>query len=103
MRALAHRDYRIFWIGSILSGVGQWMQIFAIGWMVAELAVREGDPRMASFDLGLLGLASGVPSLLLVPFAGALSDRHDQRFILQASQIGSAIARAAPAAPALTH
>jgi predicted MFS family arabinose efflux permease len=102
VKALAHRDYRIFWIGSIVAGIGQWMQIFAIGWMIAELAVREGDPRMASFDLGLLGLANAVPSLLLTPLAGALADRHDQRFILQISQIGSAVVGIAFAALALT-
>ena len=103
MRALAHRDYRIFWIGSIVAGIGQWMQIFAVGWMIADLAVREGDPRMASFDLGLLGLANGIPAMLLTPVAGALADRHDQRRILQASQIGSALVAIALAAVALTH
>ncbi len=103
MRALAHRDYRIFWIGSIVAGIGQWMQIFAVGWMIADIAVREGDPRMASLDLGLLGLASGVPSMLFTPIAGALADRHDQRFILQFSQIGSALIGIALAALALTH
>src|SRR5438874_2571037 len=75
----------------MLSGIGQWMQTFAVGWMLADLAVREGDLQRASLYLGLLGFATAVPTFVLTPFAGALSDRTDQRLILLVSQIGCAV------------
>jgi predicted MFS family arabinose efflux permease len=74
----------------MVSGIGQWMQTFAVSWMLADLAVREGDPQRASLYLGILGFATAVPTFILTPLAGALADRMDQRAILLASQVGSA-------------
>jgi MFS family permease len=102
MGALRHRDYRVFWSGSVVAGVGLWMQLFAVGWMLAELAVREGRPDLASLYLGLLGLANAVPSLLLTPVAGAIADRRDQRLILLASNAGAAVIGVAFAGLALS-
>src|SRR3954453_2029055 len=75
----------------MVSGIGQCMQTFAVGWMLADVAVREGDPQRSALYLGLLGFATAVPTFALTPFAGALSDRMDQRTILLISQVGSAL------------
>lgn len=99
--ALRHRDYRVFWLGSMVQGVGQWMQTFAVGWWLAELAVREGDPQRASLYLGLLGFATAVPTFVLTPFAGALSDRKDQRAMIFVSQVGATLCSALLAALAV--
>ena len=74
----------------MVAGVGQWMQTFAVGWMLAELAVRDGEPQRAALYLGILGFATAVPTFVLTPFAGALSDRRDQRVMILASQLGAA-------------
>ena len=38
VRALRHRDFRLFWGGNFLSNIGTWMQNVAMGWLVLQLA-----------------------------------------------------------------
>ncbi len=38
IRALRHRDFRLFWGGNFLSNIGTWMQNVAMGWLVLQLA-----------------------------------------------------------------
>ncbi|HEV8675251.1 MAG TPA: hypothetical protein VGX21_14470 [Methylomirabilota bacterium] len=37
LRALEHRDFRLFWSGQLLSLVGRWMQAIGQSWLVLEL------------------------------------------------------------------
>jgi ENTS family enterobactin (siderophore) exporter len=59
------------------------MEKFGVGWLVVLIAKAQGVP--ASLYLGLLGLASLVPALLLGPFAGVVIDRVDRRLLLVVS------------------
>src|SRR5687767_9944556 len=58
------------------------MQQFALGWLVVQLAVREGNPALGGFYLGLLSIASAAPALLFGLFAGVVADRMDRRDLL---------------------
>src|SRR5687767_1620918 len=42
LRALGHRNFRLFWTGQLISLVGTWMQMIARGWLVLELT--QGSP-----------------------------------------------------------
>ena len=39
------------------------MQIFGLGWLVVQLAIRDGVPHLAPLYLGLVGLSRALPGL----------------------------------------
>ena len=78
-RALAARDYRIFFAGQTISLLGTWMQQTALPWLIYHLT---GSP----FLLGLVGACSFLPTFVLAPIAGVAADRYDRRRILLAGQ-----------------
>jgi MFS family permease len=80
--SLGCRDFRVFWIGFLVSMTGNWMQMFALGWLVVELAVRDGTPDRAALYIGLVGFARLIPSLVVGLVAGAVADRVDRRTLL---------------------
>jgi MFS family permease len=76
--ALHHRDFRIFWIGQLISVTGTWMQSVAQGWLVLQLT---GSP----FLLGVAVAARSLPVLVLGLPAGVVADRFDRRRIILAT------------------
>ena len=80
--ALRFRDYRLLWIGLLVSNLGTWMQFTAQGFFVAQIA---GSPHRAALDLGFLGAARAVPVLLLSPVAGVVADTLPRRRVLLAT------------------
>ena len=80
-RALAHRNYRLFFAGQGISLIGTWMTRIATGWLVFRL----GGPDPA-FLLGVVGFAGQVPTFFLAPFAGALVDRWNRHRLLIVTQ-----------------
>jgi MFS family permease len=89
--ALRSRDFRFFWSGLAISNVGAWMQVFALGILVVQIAGREGRPELAPFYLGLMGLARAVPGLAMTLIAGAVADRVDRRRLLLVTQSTMAV------------
>jgi len=85
--ALEERDFRIFWLGQLVSVTGTWMQTVAQGWLVLQLT---GSP----FVLGLAAAARSVPVMLLVFPAGIAADRFDRRKIVIATNVVAALASA---------
>src|SRR5206468_2559430 len=77
--ALRHRDFRLFWIGQLISQVGTWMQSVAQAWLVLELT-------HSPLQLGIVSALQFTPILLLSPVGGALSDRFAKRRVLLVSQ-----------------
>lgn len=73
--AFRHRDFRLFWGGSVISNVGAWMQQVAQGWLVYELTG-------SAFLVGLNGLFHAVPFILVALYAGTVVDRVDRRRLL---------------------
>ena len=90
LAALEYRDFRLFWIGLVVSNVGTWMQQFGLGWLVVQLAIRDGVPHLAPFYLGLVGLSRAVPGLAFGLFGGAVADRADRRRLLLVTQTSAA-------------
>lgn len=84
--ALAHRNFRVFYLGQLLSLGGSWMQSTAQGWLVLELT----DSALL---LGVVTAVASLPTLLFTLWAGDLADRHDKRRIILLAQ-GAALASA---------
>src|SRR5271157_1223692 len=84
LRAVKHRNYRLFFIGQGISLVGTWMQSVAASWLVFRLTHSE-------FMLGLNAFIGQVPILLISPMAGVLGDRISRRRILIIVQILSIV------------
>jgi MFS family permease len=80
-RSLRHRNYRLYFLGQIVSFTGSWMQSAALMWLVFDAT---DDPLWPP----LLLVAQVGPTLLLGPFAGALADRRPKRAIVAATQVG---------------
>jgi MFS family permease len=84
VRALRHRNYRLFFGGQTLSLIGTWVTRVATSWLVYRLTGSE-------LLLGVVAFASQIPLLVLAPFGGVLGDRWDRRRILVITQILSAL------------
>ena len=78
-RALRHRDYRWFWIGSNAQALARGMQFLILGWLVLELT--DSASRM-----GFMIFLYGMPTLGFVLFGGAFADRFDRRALLMSTQ-----------------
>jgi len=89
LAALRFRDYRLLWIGLLVSNLGSWMQFTAQGYLVAQIA---GSPHRAALDLGFLGAARAIPVLLLSPVAGVVADTLPRRRVLLATNTAMALA-----------
>jgi MFS family permease len=95
LRALSHRDYRLFFFGQGVSLIGTWMQSIAASWLIYRLS---GSTLM----LGLSGFLGQIPVFLISPVAGVLGDRWSRHRILLAVQIMSMIQAFSFAAITLT-
>jgi MFS family permease len=78
--SLAIRNYRLFWLGQIISVCGTFMQSTAQQWLVLTLAPKN------PLALGITGALQFGPILVLGPVAGMLIDRWPRRTILFATQ-----------------
>jgi MFS family permease len=78
--ALRFRDFRLFWVGQLISNIGDFMQITAVSWLLYEIT---GSP----FKLGINGAFRASPLIALGLFGGALADRFDRKRLLLASQL----------------
>jgi len=79
LRALRHRDFRLFWSGQLVSLIGTWMQSVGQSWLVLELT-------NSPFRLGLIGALQFGPILLFSFLGGAISDRVRKRRLLIGTQ-----------------
>ncbi|MBV9403609.1 MAG: MFS transporter [Candidatus Eremiobacteraeota bacterium] len=77
--ALRFRDFRLLWMGLLISNLGTWMQFTATGYFVVKLSPT---PQLGSFYLGVLGIARAIPVLLASPIAGVVADRLPRRRVL---------------------
>ncbi|MBW3669865.1 MAG: MFS transporter, partial [Actinobacteria bacterium] len=97
-RSLGVRNYRLFFVGQVVSQTGTWMQSVAQAWLVLRLT----DSGSA---VGIVTGLQFLPMLLAGVWGGALVDRADKRRVLIATQacmgsvsLGLALAAAGDAA-----
>ncbi len=70
--ALSARNYRLYWIGQIVTNSGSWMQQVSLPWLILALG---GSP----LQLGAVAVLQYGPAAFMAPFGGVLADRIDRR------------------------
>lgn len=86
LRALRHRNYRIFFIGQSISLIGTWMQQIALSWLVYRMT-------NSAFLLGVVSFSGQISTFILAPLAGVIADRHHRHRLLILTQ-GAAMLQA---------
>ena len=84
LRALRYRNYRLFFVGQIISLIGTWMTNIATSWLVYRLT---GSALL----LGVVGFSGQLPAFLLAPFAGIVVDQRNKHRILIVTHTASMI------------
>lgn len=79
VRALQHRNFRLFFAGQMISLIGTWMQQVAISWLVYRLT-------NSAMLLGVVSFAGQIPTFLLAPVAGVLADRLNRHRMIVITQ-----------------
>jgi len=80
IRALSHRNYRLFFAGQSVSLIGTWMTRIATSWLVYRLTD-------SVWLLGLVGFLSQLPIFLMAPVGGVLADRWNCHRTLLITQV----------------
>jgi MFS family permease len=79
--SLKNRNYRLYFIGQIISVTGTWMQRLAQAWLILRLTHNNG------FALGVESGLQFLPVLLFGAWGGVIADRYDKRKLLYLTQI----------------
>jgi MFS family permease len=79
LRALRHRNFRLFFGGQLISLIGTWMQSVAQSWLIYRLT-------HSALLLGAVGFAGQIPIFFIAPVGGHLADRVDRRRIIIVTQ-----------------
>jgi MFS family permease len=91
---LADRVYGPFFVGNLVSNCGNWIHNVAAAVVVFELTG-------SAIAVGAVTACLWIGSLVLQPWAGALTDRYDRRRMLIAGQSVSLLGAVAVAVPVL--
>lgn len=81
-RSLHVRNYRLYFVGQVISFSGTWMQIVAQSWLVLQLTG-------SSVALGFTTALQFMPMLLAGAWGGVIADRYDKRRLLMWTQAAS--------------
>src|SRR5262245_54636657 len=76
LRPMRHRDFRLLWIGQMVSLVGDGTYYVAVAWLVYQ------DLQRSPAALAAVGIAWSLPQVFLTLASGALSDRMDRRHLM---------------------
>ena len=79
--ALKHRNFRLFFIGQLVSLTGSWVQNTAQGWLIYQMT---GSKVL----LGTVAAVGSLPMLLLSVWGGSVADRHPKRTVVFYTQTG---------------
>jgi len=83
--ALRQRDFRLLWLGQLISQAGSMMQVVAINWHISVLT------NYNPLALGLVGLSRVVPLIFFSLVGGAVADAHERRKVMLITQSAMAI------------
>jgi MFS family permease len=79
-RALRHRDFSLYATAGWVSNVGLWIHRTAVFWLTWEMT--------HSFSmLGAMAFVDGISTILVMPYAGTLSDRFDRLALAKIVQL----------------
>jgi MFS family permease len=79
LESLRHRNYRLLWMGNLISQTGDWMDQIALNWLVYQLTG-------SAFYLGILNLCRLAPVLVFTLVGGVIADRVERRWLLFTTQ-----------------
>ena len=96
LRALKHKNFRLYFAGQGISIIGTWVQRIALTWLVYRLTG-------SAFLLGVVGFSGQIPLLIVTPFAGVFADRLNKHKILLYTQALSMVQAFVLAALVLTN
>ncbi len=82
--ALRHRNFRLIWLGLMLSFTGSMMQNAGLLWHVSLLA-----PNNKGLALGMVGLVRVVPIAMFSMVSGVLADAWDRRKLMLCTQVAA--------------
>src|SRR2546422_10101689 len=77
--SLRHRDFRLLWLGQIVSVTGSQMQLVAINWHIYLLT-------RSAFALGMVGLFRAGPIIACSLMGGVVADVIDRRRLMMTTQ-----------------
>ena len=77
--SLRHRDFRLLWMGQIISVIGSQMQLAAINWHIYVIT-------RSALALGLVGACRAVPIILCSLMGGVVADVVDRRRLMIVTQ-----------------
>lgn len=95
-RVFKSREYSLYFGGQLLSQVGTWMQQIALSWLTYKMT-------NSAMMLATVSVAGQLPSLLVMPFAGVLSDRFNRHRIIIFTQLSAMIQAGTLAYLTLSH
>ncbi|MEZ5373990.1 MAG: MFS transporter [Microthrixaceae bacterium] len=82
--AFRFRNFRLFWIGALLSNSGTWLQNLTVPYVVFQLT-------HSSTWVGVAAFSQLAPMAVLSPLGGTLADRLDRRRVLMWTQSAMAV------------
>jgi MFS family permease len=85
--ALKHRDFRLLWVGLLLSFTGSFMQNAAILWHVSLLV----PPERKALALGFVGLVRVLPIIVFSLISGVVADALDRRRLMLMTNLAAAV------------
>ncbi|GAA3290872.1 MFS transporter [Arthrobacter citreus] len=85
-RSLRLFNYRIWFLGALVSNIGTWMQRTAQDWLVYDILTHQDAAAMGIVMALQLG-----PQLLLAPWAGLIADTYNRRKVLLFTQVAMAM------------
>jgi MFS family permease len=78
--ALRRRDFRLLWLGLLISRIGSEMQVVGVNWHVYMLT-------KSPLSLGIIGLARFLPLIFFSLLAGVMADVFSRKKIIFSSQL----------------
>ena len=94
--ALRHYNYRLWFMGQLVSLMGTWMQSTAQGYLIYQIT-------NSPVYLGLVGFIGGLPTWLFTLFGGVVADRIPRRTLMVITQTFMMILAFILAALTFTH
>jgi MFS family permease len=77
--SLRHRNYRLLWIGSVISQSGDWMDQIAFNWLIYSMT-------NSAVALAMVNLCRAGPMILFTLIGGVAADRIERRRLMMITQ-----------------